>query len=112
MVPIRRRTRVPSRSAFVGILLVLTLGLAGVMAYQAWDATRSHERIAKAALHHHALSAAWQLTSALRRDLEGVYLWPGLEAAAKAGAAYPDLPFQDFKSFREDPEGLQVVFWN
>lgn len=53
------------------------------------------------ALHDHALSAAWQLTSAIRRDLEGVYLWPGLEAAAKAGAAYPELPFQDFLVFEK-----------
>jgi len=101
MVPIRRRPRFPSRSAIVGALLILTLGLAGVMAYQAWDATRSHERIAKAALQDHALSAAWQLTSAIRRDLNGAFLGPGLEAAAKAGGAYPDAPLKDFPAFEK-----------
>lgn len=95
MVSIRRRRRFPSRSAIVAILLVLTLGLAGLMAYQAWDATRSHERIAKAALHDHALSAAWELTSAIRRELYTALLGPGLEAAAKVGGAYPDAPFGD-----------------
>ncbi len=85
----------------VGILLFLTLGLAGVMAYQAWDATRSHERIAKAALQDHALSAAWQLTSAIRRDLYGAFLGPGLEAAAKAGGAYPDAPLKEFRDFEK-----------
>ena len=101
MVPISRRVRVPSRSAMVGILLILTLGLAGVMAYQAWDATRSHERIAKSALQDQALSAAWQLTSALRRGLDGVYFGAALEAVARTGGAYPDLPFKDVTTFEK-----------
>lgn len=80
---------------------MLTLGLAGVMAYQAFDATRSHERIAKAAVHEHALSAAWNLTSAIRRDLRGIYLYPGLEAVARAGGTYPDTPLKDLKDFEK-----------
>ena len=101
MVPNRRRTRVQSRSAMVGTLLILTLGLAGVMAYQAWDATRSHERIANGALHEHALSAAWQLSSALQRDLYSAYLLPGLNATAKSGGVYSDVPLKDFSSFKK-----------
>lgn len=92
MVPVIRRSRVPSRPALVGILLFLTLGLAVVMAYQAWDATRSHERIAQSALHEHALSAAWQLTSTIERDLYSRYFNPGLEAVAKAGGLYSERP--------------------
>jgi len=99
MVPIHRRRRLPSRSALVGVLLILTLGLAVVMAYQALDATRSHERMAKGALQEHAYSAAWQLTSAIRRDLYGVLLGPGLEAAARVGVAYSGVPLKDFRSF-------------
>ena len=98
MVPIRRRRRLPSRSAFVVSLLFLTLGLAGVMAYQAWDATRSHERIAKETLEGHALSAAWELTSAIRRELYGMYLDPGLEARTRLGPAYPDAPSEGLRS--------------
>lgn len=108
MVPYPRRRRFPSRSAMVVTLLVLTLGLAGVMAYQAFDATRSHQRIAKAAVHEHAMSAAWQLTSAIQRDLYGVFLGPGLEAAAKAGGAYPGAPLKDFPAFEKT---LQEFGW-
>lgn len=119
MVPIRRSRKMPSRPALVGTLLFLTLGLAGVMAHQAWVATRSHERIAKGALHEHALSAAWQLTSAMERDLYGRYFGPGLEAVAKAGGAYPDMPLEDVKGFQKvlsefgwtlAAEGLDFIF--
>ena len=119
MVPIRRRRQVPSRPALVGTLLFLTLGLAGVMAYQAWAATRSHERIAEGALHEHALSAAWQLTSAMERDLYGMYFGPGLEAVAKSGGAYGDMPLDDLKGFQKTlsefgytlaAEGLDFIF--
>lgn len=85
----------------MGLLLVLTLVLAGVMAYQAFDATRSHERIAKATLKEHALSAAWQLTSAIRRNLDDQYLWRGLEAAFQAGGGDPAKPIQGIQSFNK-----------
>ena len=92
----------------VGILLILTLGLAGVMAYQAWDATRSHERIAKSALEHHALSAAWELTSAIRRELYGRFMAPGLEASFKTVGAYPDSPLPPFRAFEKQ---LELFWW-
>ena len=110
MIPVRRQRREVSRSALVGVLLMLTLGLAGVMAYQAFDATRSHEQIAKAALHEHALSAAWNLTSAIRRDLYGVYLYPGLQAVAQAGGPYPDVPLKDLKTFEKISKATGVSF--
>jgi len=71
------------------------------MAYQAWDATRSHERIAKTALHDHAMSAAWQLTSAIRRNLDDMYMWRGLEATFKAGGGNPDVPFPPLPVFEK-----------
>jgi hypothetical protein len=101
------------------MLLFLTLGLAVVMAYQAWDATRSHERIAQGALHEHALSAAWQLTSAMERDLYGMYFGPGLEAVAKSGGAFADEPLRGDKDFQKilgdfgwtlAAEGLDFLF--
>lgn len=92
----------------VGTLLILTLGLAGVMAYQAWDATRSHKRIAKAALHDHAVSAAWQLASALQRDIYSFFFAPGLEAVAKAGGAYLDVPLKDFSGFQKILKDFQL----
>ena len=75
-------------------LLVLTLGLIGVLAYQALDATRSHERIAQQTLKEHALFAAWELSSVFRRDLYSYYLGPGTEVVAKAGGAYPGVPLK------------------
>ena len=95
----------------VGTLLILTLGLAGVMAYQAWDATRSHERIARAALKEHALSAAWQLSSAIRRNLQGVFLKSGLDVAAKAGGAYPGISLKDFPSFEKISQDFEFGWW-
>ena len=75
-------------------LLLLTLGLIGVLAYQALDATRSHERIAQQTLKEHALFAAWELSSVFKRDLYSYYLSPGVEVVAKAGGAYPGIPLK------------------
>ncbi len=109
MVPIRRRRSLPSRSAVVVFLLFLTLGLAGVMAYQAWDASRAHERVAKSALEDHALSAAWELTSAIRRELHGRLLSPGVEASYKTVAAYPEAPLPVFANFEK---ALESFWWS
>ena len=75
-------------------LLLLTLGLIGVLAYQALDATRSHERIAQQTLKEHALFAAWELSSVFKRDLYSYYLSPGVEVVAKAGGAFPGIPLK------------------
>ena len=83
MAAIRRSRRLPSRTAVVAGLLVLTLGLVGVLAYQAVDATRSHQRMAERTLKEHALFAAWELSSAVRRDLFLQVLAPGFEVVAK-----------------------------
>lgn len=111
MIPYPRPGTVPSRSALVGGLLVLTLGLAGVLAYQAWDATRSHQRIAEATLEEHAQSAAWQLTQAMRRNLEGWYLWPGLQTVGKSGGIYPGSPLKGKKEFERHLEDNGWPFW-
>ncbi len=92
MAPFPRSSRVPSRSTMVAVLLLLTLGLAGGMAYQAWDAARSHRAVAEQALKEHALFAAWELSSTLRRDLFSTFMAPGLELVAKFGGAYGETP--------------------
>jgi signal transduction histidine kinase len=89
MTVLFRPQRLPSRSAFVAGLLVLTLGLFGVLAYQAVDATRSHQRMAEKTLTEHASFAAWELSSAIRRELFSQFLAPGFELVAKLGGAYP-----------------------
>ncbi len=111
MVLKRRSTRPPSRSALVGLLLVLTLGLAGVMAHQAWEATRSHRRIAEKTLKEHTTSAAWQLTSAVRLNLEYWYLGPGLELVASAGGAYPGVPLKELGAMLKAGQGYEWPFW-
>jgi signal transduction histidine kinase len=82
-------------------LLVLTLGLVGVLAYQAVDATRSHRRVAEQTLKEHALFAAWELSSAVRREIFSQILGPGLEVVAKAGGVYPGAPMKNLGLFKK-----------
>lgn len=95
MATLSRTRRLLSRTALVGGLLVLTLGLICVLAYQAVDATRSHRRVAEQTLKEHAHFAAWELSSAVRREFYTQILAPGLEVVAKAGGAYPKVPLKD-----------------
>ena len=78
-----------SRSLFVGGLLLLTLALAGVLAYQAQDAARSHRAVAEKTLREHAAVAAWAYTGVLRRDMYAKAIGPGLDVAARAGGKDP-----------------------
>ena len=119
MAALRSRTRLPSRTAVVAGLLVLTLGLVGVLAYQAVDANRSHQRMAERTLKEHALFAAWELSSAVRRDLFEQVLAPGFEVVAKAGGISRDLPLKDPRSVEKiakdfgwwpAAEGIDYIF--
>ncbi len=85
MSAFRRPRFATSRSTLVSALLALTLGMTGVLAYQAVTATISHERVAVQALRENALMAAWEFSSVLRRDIYDHYLGPGLEIVAKSG---------------------------
>src|SRR3712207_1712086 len=51
-------------------ILLLTATLAGVLAYQAWDAARSHRATAEGALRDYASFAAWEFSLAAK---EGLY---------------------------------------
>ena len=101
MVPHHSSARVHSRSALVATLLLFTLGLAGVMAYQAWDATRSHQEIAEDALWDHTQSAAWLLASAIRTQFFLYHMKPGLDLVAQVGGTSPEGPFKDLEGIKK-----------
>jgi signal transduction histidine kinase len=60
MSKLRRRWRGGPDGTLLGVLL-LVLALNGVLAYQAWDAARSHRRVTEATLGDYAAFAAWEL---------------------------------------------------
>ena len=60
--PRDRRPRVTP----VMLLLLATLGLTGVLTYQALDAASSHRETAERALRDHATFAAWEYTRLAR----------------------------------------------
>jgi len=77
--------RLESRTAFVGLLLVGALVLAGLLAWHAFDAGRSHEAAVRKTLGEQARFAAWEYVGTARDYLEGKLLYPGLELTASAG---------------------------
>lgn len=85
-----------SRSRFVIGVLVLTIALVGLLAYQALDSARLHRGVAERTLVEHAEFAAWEFSSALRRDLTTKALKDGLEIAARSEAKYVDRPLSSF----------------
>jgi signal transduction histidine kinase len=73
LLPLRRRAhpRDPrrSRSRAIVALLLLTLGMAGVLAFEAQQAARSHRAVAEGVLRDYAAFAQWELTRLARRAL-------------------------------------------
>lgn len=104
MTSLRRTRRLFSGTTLVAGLLVLTLGLVGVLAYQALDAARSHQKVAEQTLKEHAHFAAWELSSALRRELYMQVLAPGLEVVAKSGGVYSGIPLKPISSVKKVAE--------
>lgn len=81
MGPLRfSRDRRP-RVTPVMLLLLATLGLTGVLTYQAVDAAASHRVTAERALRDHATFAAWEYTRLARKELEW-HLWNVLKPVA------------------------------
>src|SRR3712207_4947468 len=62
-ITLRRRS-----SPSIAILL-LTATLAGVLAYQAWDAARSQRATAEGALRDYASFAAWEFSISAKEEL-------------------------------------------
>lgn len=82
-----------SRAAVAVGLLLSALVLAGVLAYQAYDAARSHRAMAETTVEEYATFAAWEYTGTARRDLHAKAVKPGLDIAAIHGGKDPGAPF-------------------
>jgi hypothetical protein len=61
---------VRSSSRFLVVLLALTLALSGLLAFEAQQATRSHQVTAERALRDYATVAAWEFVSASEEQLD------------------------------------------
>lgn len=85
-------TRIESRTAFVGVLLIGALALAGLLAWQAFDAGRSHAESVRKTLGEQARFAAWEYAGNARDYLDSKILYPGLEVTAIAGGKDPGRP--------------------
>jgi len=64
------RLGIRRRSTPTIAILVLTAGLAGFLAFEAWDAARSHRKTAEGAIRDYASFAAWEYSLAAK---EGLY---------------------------------------
>ena len=69
-------------------LLVCTLGLATILAYEAHDAARSHRATAERALHDYAAVAAWELVAGVNESLQSS-LGSALAPMTRARATSP-----------------------
>jgi signal transduction histidine kinase len=78
-------SRLKSRTAFVGVLLLGALALTGLLAWQAFDAGRSHAEAVKKTLGEQVRFAAWEYAGNARDYLDSKILYPGLEVTAIAG---------------------------
>jgi signal transduction histidine kinase len=58
------------RSALIFALLLLTVAAAGMLAYEAEEAARSHSRVAEGVLQSYVGSASWEFARVARRDLD------------------------------------------
>src|SRR6266511_3337052 len=72
-------------------LLLATLGLTGVLTYQAVDAAASHRRTAERALRDHATFAAWQYARIAREQIKW-HLWEAVKPLVYNAAEQPELP--------------------
>jgi signal transduction histidine kinase len=75
---LRRHGTHRSRSAFVAGLLVVTLGLAVLLAYQAQDSARSHRAAAESALRDFAAFAGGEFGHRVEKTLDEQLVQPGL----------------------------------
>ena len=89
-----RGTRPAASTALIGPLIVLALGIAGVLAYEAHDASRSHRETAERALRDYAAVAAWELVGGLGDALDAI-AQPALAPATTGRAASPFEPLLD-----------------
>ena len=89
-----RGSQASAHTALITPLIVLALGIAGVLAYEAHDASRSHRETAERALRDYAAVAAWELVGGLGDALDGI-AQQGLAPATAGRAASPFEPMLD-----------------
>ena len=73
-----------SRSRSLVAILLLTVSFATFLAYEAWDAARSHRATAEGAIRDYAKFAAWEFSVGVYLTVKGVRT-----ADAGAGAEAP-----------------------
>ncbi len=106
-----------NRSKPLVAILLLTLGLAGVLTYEAWDAARRHRAAAEETLREYAAFAAWEFNASVKEQFYSTLiwffgpvahtemLWPG-ETLAPPGILVPGLKAE----YRCDPTADPAVF--
>src|SRR2546430_3096304 len=78
------------RALFVAALLLLTLGLAGAIALQAYRNFLGHKATAERVLRDYARLAAARFASRTEMALYYQAFWPALDALSRAKAGRPD----------------------
>ena len=78
----------------MGFLLVGALALAGLLAYQAFDANRSHAAAVNKTLSEQAQFAAWEYANNVRRMLDSKILYMGLDVVAMCSGKVPGMPLE------------------
>lgn len=83
-----------SRSTLLVGLLLLTLGLASVLAHQAYDATRDHRITAERTLRDYAATAAWEFNAHAKEELWQAlaYAFRPCKSIETANASHASLP--------------------
>ena len=92
-------------SRWLVLLLALTVALAGVLAYEAQRATRSHRVTAERALRDYATVAARELATASAEGLESV-LAPALDPMVGSPAASPYDPLTPASAIAAGADGI------
>ncbi|HEU4564877.1 MAG TPA: histidine kinase dimerization/phospho-acceptor domain-containing protein, partial [Gemmatimonadaceae bacterium] len=64
-----------SRSTSLVAILLLTVALAGFLAYEAWDAARSHRATAERTIRDYANFAAWEFAMSTKEQLYLTLAW-------------------------------------
>ncbi len=75
MSPHTRPATPRSRARPLVAILLLTLGLAGVLTYEAWDAARRHRTAAEQTLREYAAFAAWEFNASVKDALYSTLVW-------------------------------------
>jgi signal transduction histidine kinase len=88
----RRAAGWHSRSTLLALLLLSTLVLAGLLAYVAHDAARSHRATAERALHDYATVAAWELVAGVSEELQSTLAPAFAPIRSRAISPYDLLP--------------------